>query len=229
MDRTPYHLPFTLDRVPHWRCPQCGSGKLALDPKMLLHEETAESARERGDEDWEPEWICYVFSSIFKCSNSQCGAAVSCCGDGRVTIVEAEDEKFGWVQSTEDVFTPKYFEPPLVLMDIPDTCPFDVSAHLYEAFSLYFADPGAAMNSARAAVEALVTDIGVKRFVTSGGKRKPINLHHRITALPQKYKEVSDLLLAVKWLGNAGSHDGKSPEAGDLRVAFDLLVNRPVF
>lgn len=196
---------------------------MALDPKKLLYEETFQSALSHGHEDWEPEWIRYIFSCIFKCSNTQCAAAVSCCGDGRVTIVEAEDEEFGWTQTTENVFTPKFFEPPLVLMDIPDTCPFDVSAHLYEAFRLYFADPGAAMNSARTAVEALVTDLGVKRFVTSGGKRKPVNLHQRITSLPQKYKEVSDLLLAVKWLGNAGSHDGKSPEAGDVRVTFDLL------
>jgi hypothetical protein len=223
MDRTPYHLPFTAERVPQWRCPKCGGGQLTLDPKKLLIEETAESASEHGSEEWEPDWIRYVFSCVFKCSNSQCASPVACSGSGRVTVLEVEDEEYGPVQIPEDVFTPKYFEPSLVLMDIPDSCSFDVAGHLYEAFALYFADPGAAMNSCRAAVEALLTDLGVKRFVTAGGKRRSISLHQRITQMPQRYKEVSDLLLAVKWLGNAGSHDGSSPEAGDLRVTFDLL------
>lgn len=140
-----------------------------------------------------------------------------------MTFVEYQDEEAGWDQSTEDHFTPKFFEPPLVLMDIPDSCPLDAAGHLYEAFALYFADPGAAMNCARTAIEAVVTDLGVKRFATVKGKRQPISLHRRILLLPPKYKEVVDLLLAVKWLGNAGSHDGERPGAGDLRLTFDLL------
>jgi hypothetical protein len=38
-----------------------------------------------------------------------------------------------------------------------------------------------------------------------------------------KYKELVDMLLAVKWLGNAGSHDGDKPTIADVRMTYDLL------
>jgi hypothetical protein len=223
MDRTPYHLPFTVDRVPFWHCPLCGVGRLTLDAKNLVINETAQSIHDRQHAEWEPDWIRYVYSCIFTCSNSSCRSVVSSCGTGKTTLVEDEDEEFGLVQSTEDAFFPKYFEPSLRLLDIPDKTHLDACIHLQEASALYFADSGAAMNSARAAIEVVVTDLGAKRFTLVGGKRKPINLHQRILALPQKYTGVIDLLLAIKWLGNAGSHDGKAVDSGDLRVTFDLL------
>jgi hypothetical protein len=108
-------------------------------------------------------------------------------------------------------------------MDIPSKCPEAAAGHLLDSFALFFADPGAALNSARTAVEAVLTDLGVKRFIVAKGKRKPINLHQRIQLLPAKYKELADMLLAVKWLGNAGSHDGDKPSIADVRVTYDLL------
>lgn len=189
----------------------------------MVKSETAESAREHGHEAWEPDWIRYVFACVFHCGNSNCKEPITCCGVGRVDIVEYEDEEFGWVQSTDDRFTPQYFHPALVLMDIPEKCSAEVCSHLLESFSIFFTDPGASLNSARAAVEALLTDLGVKRFALVNGKRKPISLHHRIQSLPPKHKDLIDLLLAVKWLGNAGSHDGEKPTAADVRIMYDLL------
>ncbi|KWF02164.1 hypothetical protein WL80_28890 [Burkholderia ubonensis] len=88
---------------------------------------------------------------------------------------------------------------------------------------MYFADAGAALNCARTAVEALLTALGIKRFTLANGKKRPINLHQRIQLMPPKYQEQKDLLLAVKWLGNAGSHSGHEPTMADVRVAYDLL------
>lgn len=223
MDRTPYQLPFSTDRIPAWLCPVCRAGHLILDEKHLLKSETAESAREHEHEAWEPNWIRYVFSCIFRCSNPKCKEPIACSGVGRVDIIEYEDEEFGWVQSTDDRFTPQYFQPALVLIDIPAKCPTEVCSHLAQSFALFYADPGASMNCARAAVEALLTDLGIKRFAVANGKRKPISLHQRIQSLTIKYKDLVDLLLAVKWLGNAGSHDGDKPTGADVRIMYDLL------
>ena len=136
---------------------------------------------------------------------------------------EYEDEEYGWAQKHDDLFTPKYFNPPLELMDLPKDCPAEAVEHLSESFALFFADPGAALNCVRAAVEAVLTSLGIRRFVLVKGKRRPVNLHQRIQLLPQKYDELKDLLVAVKWLGNAGSHDGDKPTAGDVRTTYDLL------
>lgn len=223
MDRTSFHLPFSEQNVPKWPCPKCRASHLALVPKSLVHKETPESLREHDHEAWEPDWIRYVFSCIFECANAECRQVISCCGEGRVDYFEYEDEEYERKQSHEDLFTPKYFNPPLELMDFPKDCPAEAADHLSQSFALFFADPGAALNCARAAVEAVLTNLGIKRFAVVKGKRKPINLHQRIQLLPPKYDELKELLVAVKWMGNAGSHDGEKPNAGDVRTTYDLL------
>lgn len=223
MDRTPFHLSFTETHVPKWPCSKCGAGQLALAPKTLVHKETPESLREHEHEGWDPAWIRYVFSCIFECTNANCKEVVSCCGEGRLEFFEYEDEGHGPVQSSDDRFSPRYFNPPLVLMDIPGSCPPEATARLTESFALFFADPGAALNCTRAAVEAVLTNLGIKRFVLANGKRKPVNLHQRIQLLSPRYNELKEMLLAVKWLGNAGSHDGDKPNAADVRRTYDLL------
>ena len=223
MDRSIFQLPFSSTRVPKWQCPTCRAGHLVLVPNSLQHRETPTSKREHDHDAWEPYWIKYVFSCLLECANADCREVISSCGTGSVDVFEHDDEEQGWVQETDDLFTPKYFDPPLILMDVPTRCPTEACTHLIDSFSLFFADPGASLNCARAAVEAVLTQLRVKRFTVVKGKRKSISLHHRIQLLPPKYKEQSELLLAVKWLGNAGSHDGVQPSQGDVRVAYDLL------
>lgn len=224
MDRTPYQLPFTVDRVPAWVCPACGTGHLTLDKKSLIKRETAASAAARAHEAWEPDWIRNVFACVFVCNNPGCTEQVACTGVGHADVVdEYEDEDRGWTRSIEEPLTPKYFHPPLVLMDVPSKCPEKVTGYLHESFALSFADPSAALNSARTAVEALMTALGIKRFAIVRGKQKAISLHQRIQLLPTKYQEQKDLLLAVKWLGNAGSHDGEKATTADVSITYDLL------
>lgn len=138
-------------------------------------------------------------------------------------VVEYEDEDHGWVQSGEDRFTPLYFTPALILMDIPARCPASAGIHFEDSFALFFAEPGATLNAARARLEAVLTDIGIKCFVISQKKRRPLSLHQRIQKLPPKFEDLSDLFLAAKWLGNAGSHDGPPPTQADIHIMYDLV------
>jgi len=143
---------------------------------------------------------------------------------------EYEDQNGDWVQEPEDFFRPKFFEPHLVLLVIPTKCPESISAPLQESFRLFFASPGAASNHVRIAIEELLTDLKVRRFNVSGGKRSFISLHQRITLLPAKYATLKDMILAIKWLGNAGSHsdaDGKpSISMDDVMDSYELTQAR---
>lgn len=222
MDRAIFNLSFTKEHVPKWPCPACGSGHLTLVPESLVHLESQSSLAERDHDAWDPDWIRYVFSCMFVCSDGSCKEVVSCCGAGQVDYFEHEDEHER-VQFMDDRFTPKFFHPPLIMMDIPKECPAEATTHLSESFAMYFADPGAALNSARAALEAVLTSMGIKRFDLVKGKRRIVNLHQRIQLLPPKFDEIKELLQAVKWLGNAGSHDGEALTAGDVRTTYDFL------
>lgn len=223
MERTPYMLPFTREHVPTWLCPVCRSGHLHLLTDTLAERESSASRKEHNHSDWEPDWIRGVFSCMFECNNEHCKEFVSCAGTSRVAATEIMDDEYGWAQQQEEHFYPKYFVPSLILLDIPSACPATVRTHLQESFALAYADAGAALNCARAGIEAVLTDLGVARFKIQNSKRRIISLHQRIENLPNKYAEQKQMLLAVKWLGNAGSHSGAEPDVSDLRSAYDLL------
>ncbi|KGX07035.1 hypothetical protein Y036_2896 [Burkholderia pseudomallei] len=225
MERTPYLLPFTRDHVPTWLCPVCRSGHLRLLRDSLAERESSASQKDHKHPDWEPDWIRGVFSCLFECNNEHCKDFVSCAGTSRVVATEVLDEEYGWAQQQEAHFYPKYFSPSLVLMDIPKGCPETVRKHLQESFALAYADAGAALNCVRAGIEAVLTDLGIARFKIQGNKRRIISLHQRIGNLPSRYDDQKQMLLAVKWLGNAGSHSGAEPDESDLRSAYDLLEN----
>ena len=48
-------------------------------------------------------------------------------------------------------------------------------------------------------------------------------MHDRIDLLPDLYQDLKELLTAVKWLGNAGSHEGSIVVRRDVCDAYDLL------
>jgi hypothetical protein len=68
-----------------------------------------------------------------------------------------------------------------------------------------------------------LTELGVKRFNTKNGKRIFLTLHSRISLLPAKHSELGQLFLAIKWLGNAGSHADSPINVDDVMDAYDLL------
>ncbi|KOO54273.1 hypothetical protein ACS33_14825 [Edwardsiella ictaluri] len=70
---------------------------------------------------------------------------------------------------------------------------------------MFFTSPNAAANNIRIAVERLLTELGVPDRTAQGGF---IKLHNRIEQIPSDYKIFKDALLAIKWNGNAGSHQG---------------------
>jgi Domain of unknown function (DUF4145) len=209
MDRKALKLPFTLKRQPDWMCPTCEKGVLRIKQNTFCKEEVRTS-RDHSHEAWEPDWLEYVFSCLLVCNNDQCKEVVSCSGVGSVDGGIYEDDQGEFSQEYEDTFRPRFFEPHLVLIDIPEKCPKSVAEPLKESFRLFFAVPSAASNNVRIAIEELLTELKVKRFNRVGGKLRYVSLHQRIDLLPSKYMHLKDLILAIKWLGNAGSHGNNS-------------------
>lgn len=222
MDRKILKLPFTLDSPPDWTCPTCQLAPLRIRKDSFVKEERRHS-RNHSHDDWEPDWIEYVYSCMLICSNDKCKEVVTCCGTGSVDWGIYEDEHGFPEQVFDDYFRPKYFEPSLKLMIFPKDCPKSVSKPIEDSFSLFFAAPSSASNCVRIAIEALLTDLKIRRFNLVGGKRRLISLHQRISLIPAKYSHLKDLILAIKWLGNAGSHDGAADiSIDDVMDSYEL-------
>lgn len=223
MDRKLYKVPFTLEKTPDWLCPYCGKGVLRFIDGTFRHEERRHSREARDHDAWDPDWIEYSYSGMLRCSNDQCKECVANTGvgGGGIDVVFGHDGEPE--QTWADFFRPKYFEPPLAIINLPAEYPNSVTEPLAESFRLFFSSPASASNNIRIALESLLTELGIKRFVVKNGKRQFLNLHSRIGLLPVKYTDLRDLLFAIKWLGNAGSHADSAVTLDDVMDAYELI------
>lgn len=151
--------------------------------------------------EFDPEWIQYVFTMTLQCTNGRCDARVACIGDGGVEqdYIEGGNGASGWF----DFFSPKSFVPPLKLLRVTSGTPQVIEDALEESFATFFNAPDASLARIRVALEVLLDELGVDSL---SDKEKPLRLHSRIEKLPERYLEIKDPAMAVKWLGNEGSH-----------------------
>ena len=207
MNRQHFAIPFSQSAMPTWRCPNCHDGVLAGVKSSLKLYETSDSKAARDNPDWDHDWESQRFFLQLQCI--KCSEPVLWVGDTQ--SVEEHDEEFGWVFSR--ALVPTYFEPAIPLIQVPKACPDEVHSEVLAAAALYWSAPASSGNRIRACVERLMD----AQAVASG-----TSLHARIQAFASKNKDISDALLAIKWIGNTGSHSDEL-EASDVLDAFELL------
>lgn len=210
--------------LPSWLCPRCQVGSLALDDDSLKISEPKWSSDGHSHDAWEPDWILERFACLLICQNRDCGEVVALGGK------TSHEEDHDWEQQTmhwSRAFVPQAFTPAPPIFPIPLECPDEVSAELKKAFGLYWSDPASSANRLRVAVEVMLNDQRVaKTVVNKKGKREALTLHARIERFKAKDAEAAHYLLAIKWLGNAGSHSGlDAVDDDDLLGAFELIEN----
>lgn len=225
--------PFPKNHFPNWPCPKCEIGMLRPLDKTFAFEESGQITIEKSLLNGYLDYDVYDFrySVILKCNNLDCQERVSSCGLGyvRVDIPFTTDGKMlldeDSVPEEEliEVFIPEYFFPSIDLFPISKKCPETVINEIKLSFKLFFADPPASANYIRKAIDAILTDRGVNRYsISAKRKRIPINLHNRIVEFEKKNSKVASQLLAIKWLGNEGSHTNKITK-NDVLDAYEIL------
>lgn len=223
MDRKLYKIPFRKEQPPRWVCPICGKGILKSKADTFKSVETSGSKKAHGQEEWDPQWIEYVYSFVLVCSNEACKDVVVSAGEGFVDVDVDYDDNGQPEQNWFDFFRPKYFYPHLKLFSIPKGTPDNVVEELNQSFELFFCNPPSASNHIRIALENLLTYLKVKRYETKNGKKIFLNLHRRIDLMTSKYQSLKDYFLAIKWLGNAGSHSDKKITLDDVMDAYEIM------
>ena len=69
----------------------------------------------------------------------------------------------------------------------------------------------------------MLTDLGIKRSSKKDGRQYYLPLHARLSLLPEKFSELRDMLSAIKWIGNAGSHANNDVGMDDVLDIYELL------
>lgn len=206
--------------VPSWHCPACDGGYLRQKPGSLHFEETSESVKAREDEAWDPDWIEYRFSCLLMCNNERCKEPVVVAGQGRIEMVQTSAEGDS---AYVEFFYPEYMSPSPPLVPIPKEYPDAVVSELKKAFVAAWGDFPSAGNHIRSAVERLLDYLKEpKSKLGRSGKRERLPLHTRIVNIASRDKQLSESLLAVKWLGNVGSHSDDLTRE-DIFDALDIV------
>lgn len=197
--------PITEAAAPPWVCPTCAAGMLRLDVDALKFAMSSHSARAAGEDWFGPEHVEYKFSALLKCDNPACKEVASIAGRGEVVTIPDEQMQH---EEYEARFFPTYFSPSPVLISIPPRCPDKVREQLKSAFVSSWGEYPAAANRIRVAAELLLDALRVpKTAVAKNYGRRRLTLHDRINAIPIRYAPVKNSLLAIKWLGNHGTHE----------------------
>ncbi|CAI8998894.1 DUF4145 domain-containing protein [Pseudomonas sp. IT-196MI5] len=205
--------------MPAWKCPICKSGHTVLVRDSLVSHESTTSKNSRGHEAWDPDWIELIFVAWGKCSNERCGQDFSISGTGGLEEFWNDEEGRDW----DERYYPKMCIPMPEVFDLPTKCPELVKKELTSAFSLLWTSRESCAGRIRVALELLMDHVKVpKQADTKDGKRYDLKLHRRVEIFTEANPAVGAQLMALKWLGNAGSHDG-DVVLQDLLDAFEIL------
>ncbi len=212
---------FTETSEFNWNCPNCKTKSLQLVKDKFISEETQESKDYRSkNDDWEVEWIELNISGQLQCKN--CNEFVFFLATGNPQENGYYDHELDdYISEYETYFSPTYVHPTISLFEIPENCPELVSEEITASFKLFWCDLESCANKIRMSLEILMDELKVKKYSVRSGKRVPIALHHRIEKFPKK--EITDILLAIKWIGNTGSHKSKNLETIDIVETYSLL------
>jgi Domain of unknown function (DUF4145) len=183
-------------------------------PDSLRVAETRESLEAPGHPDWDPSWTTEQFVCLLRCQN--CSEVYSVAG------ISGYQEAGGPVLEFLQALDPRYIEPAPQIFAIPRRYPKEAKRELQAAFSLFWPDPGAALNRLRTSLELYLDAEGVQRKARKkDGSYRQLSLHERIQRFAAKHPEIDETMLAVKWLGNLGSHETVSRR--EALEAFELL------
>jgi hypothetical protein len=219
VNRQLWETPFCEGRDPNWHCPVCTGGDLKLLGPSLRTAITAESRRTSDHEAWEPQWDTHRFVALFVCTSSDCQEPVVCSGDAeRVLVRRPADQDNGY----EMFYFPHYIRPSPALIQLLPQYPVEVRGELELAFISTWSDPSAAANHIRAACERLLDHLREPKTDSRQGKRVRKSLHSRIVGVSTRDDQLGQSLLAVKWIGNAGSHTDELTTA-EIYDALDIM------
>lgn len=204
--------------LPDITCPTCSRGLLRKDGDYARHRSgDSRQAEHEHPEFFEPEWIAGRFTAGLTCSAPRCWETVAVAGDFEVM----DNPVFDPDQQYVERFRITYLRPAPALVVCPPKTSTAVRQATDAAAAVIWIDAPAAGNRLRLAVEELLTHQKIKQTSRNSKTQKRVwrTAHDRILEFGKRDPDVADVLLAIKWLGNAGSHDSRLTTADVLESA----------
>jgi hypothetical protein len=178
-----------------WRCSYCGTGSLQLLEKL-------ESKRS-----FHRIWL--------KCTNPECKKQFHAVGKVK-SLGDGDEVGSKYFRIDDYKLYPAHFQPEVILFELPITLGDDIKTKLIKSFNHFWYDLDACANKIRQAIELIIEE---KNGIGS-------NLDQKIASLRTSLGEsLANTILALKWIGNEGSHIGRPFTREEILNAFGLLVD----
>ncbi len=215
---------FTKDKFPRIRCPFCNEETLIKTERTFFEQSTGSTREKEKYNVSSPIEFESIFTLMFFCLNEDCNEIVSCIGNSFFDIESVDYDENGYSNPNFiQCYYPKFFYPPLNIITLKKSYPQNIKKELIKSFSHFFNDKASCANKIRICIELLMDNFRVRKTrTTTAGKRKRLTLHERISEFKDINNYVSELLLAVKWLGNKGSHY-ENVSSDDILTAYEIL------
>lgn len=215
---------FNIEHLPQWLCPTCKIGILEIGEKTADIEQTAESTALKWHPNYDHELAEYTINATLKCNNKKCCETVISVGSGRVSEYQDYSDEGEPIHEYITLFRPSYFQPSLNIFNVPDNTPENIAKMLNKSFALFFCDSDSCCNRIRVCIEFMLDELKVPRvYRNKENKEMRSNLHYRIEHIPEEYEKIKGLLLAIKWLGNVGSHGNEGLTKKVTIDAYEIL------
>lgn len=196
-------------------CPSCKTGKLNWVGKgKVILTETLDSLR---DNEYHKNGTIFPYTTELASSHLKC----SKCND----VVVGTYKKIDDVRNIDEegyersIYEPLFFYPAPHIIDIPESCPKEVKEPIERSFTLYWVDLNSCANKIRIALEALMDYNGIPGSGTAG---KFVSLDSRLKEYSNSNPKIGQFLNALKWIGNASSHN-TGIDKDTVLVAYELL------
>ena len=208
--------------ITEYNCPHCQKGYLLLDKKYFFEKQYESSIKKSTfkindyEEDYDDRCYLGTTAGQLKCNHSDCAEITSFIGETKYYLNYHEDDIE--IEVLEKGIFFKYFIPSIHLIELRNEYPKELQKILLESFSLYFSSYSACINTLRILLEKLCELHEIKSETDNGGYK---TLDKKLDEL--NYNEVKDLLKAIKWIGNDGSHSLEVIEKEDLDLTYRFI------
>jgi len=211
----------SFDKPNNFPCPKCFIGFLA---GVEILKQMTEDGKHMENVGY-PHGLDNIFSGILRCNNYLCKHLVSVNGLLISDIQTGYQKPDGeYVEKTLKIYHPKFFFPNLRMFALTEDIPKNIVKLIDQSFSLYFVDNNSCANKIRITIEYILDDLKAptKRKTRKGKIETIPNLHQRIQHFSKKKPKVCRLLLALKIIGNEGSHSTDTT-VDDVLTALEIL------
>ena len=223
LERSAWRGWLDVKNPPHWICPTCNKGYIIFKENLVNIKASYATNEAYQEGFYEPVSFSELFSGILICSNDKCKEVVTIIGE------TSHDFNIVYHNSNEPpeqilipIFKPKCIFPPLHIFHLSKKIPKDIKKVIIESFGLYWVDMSSCANKIRTVLEFILNDQNVKKISRHNNKITVLKLHPRLLEFEKTKSEIAKAFMAIKWIGNYGSHTGELTQ-DDLLDGLDIL------